>query len=165
VIVSLIVAMDEQRGIGKAGALPWRLSSDLKRFRELTMGHHIIVGRKTFESIGKPLPGRQMIVVTRNESFNAGGCFVTHSVDAAIELARARGETEVFVCGGSDIYGLTIEQAGRIYLTIVHAQVAADTFFPAFESSEWVEKSSSYHPADEKNEYASTFRVLESKGS
>src|SRR3989442_384647 len=96
--------MDRKRGIGKAGKLPWHLSSDLKRFRELTMGHHVIVGRKTYESIGKPLPGRQMIVVTRNASFNAKGCLVAGSVSDAIELARSRREKEAFVIGGAKIY-------------------------------------------------------------
>ncbi|HSB10764.1 MAG TPA: dihydrofolate reductase [Blastocatellia bacterium] len=164
-IVSLIVAMDERSGIGKEGKLPWRLSSDLKRFRELTMGHHIIVGRKTFESIGKPLPGRQMIVVTRNAGFKAEGCFVTHSVEAAIELARTRGETEVFICGGAEIYAQTLEAADRIYLTQVHAQVDADTFFPAFEKGAWREKENAFHPGDEKNQYASTFTVFEAKAA
>ncbi|MEK7833674.1 MAG: dihydrofolate reductase, partial [Acidobacteriota bacterium] len=103
-IVSLIAAMDRRRGIGRENQLPWRLSADLKRFRELTMGHHIIVGRKTFESIGKPLPGRQMIVVTHDSAFKADGCAVCHSQAEAVELARANGETEVFICGGAEIY-------------------------------------------------------------
>jgi len=159
-IISLIVAMDEDRGIGKDGGLPWKLSSDLKRFRELTMGHHIIVERKTFESIGRPLPGRQMIVVTRSLEFKAEGCFVAHSVADAIDLAGDRGENEVFVCGGGEIYERTIGIADRIYLTTVHARVSADTFFPAYDSSVWDEELSSFHPADEKNEYASTFSIL-----
>src|SRR5499426_4326897 len=97
VLVSIIVAMDRKAGIGVDNKLPWRLSADLKRFRELTMGHHIIVGRKTFESIGKPLPGRQMIVVTRDMSYEAEGCEIVHSINDAIELARGRGESEVFI--------------------------------------------------------------------
>src|SRR5262245_52323986 len=104
VLVSIIVAMDRKAGIGADNKLPWRLSADLKRFRELTMGHHIIVGRKTFESIGKPLPGRRMIVVTRDRSYEAEGCDVVHSVQDAIELARGRGESEAFICGGAEIY-------------------------------------------------------------
>src|SRR5258705_13468136 len=96
--------MDEQGGIGLKGKLPWRLSSDMKRFRELTMGHHIIVGRKTFESIGKALPGRHTIIVTRNPQFRAEGCFVVRSLEEALDLARARGESEAFVCGGAQIY-------------------------------------------------------------
>src|SRR5215510_1397827 len=100
--------MDEQHGIGKAGKLPWRLSADMKRFRGLTMGHHLIVGRKTFESIGKPLPGRQMIIVTRQAGFQAEDCFVVNSVDGAFRLARERGESEAFVIGGAEIYAQTL---------------------------------------------------------
>lgn len=159
-IISLLVAMDEKRGIGKAGKLPWRLSSDLKRFRELTMGHHLIAGRKTFESIGKLLPGRHIIVVTRNLSFNPDG-FVARSVEDAIALARERGETEVFVIGGAEIYARALEAADRIYLTEVHAEVDADTFFPGFDCSDWVETQHIDHPADEKNQYAFTFMMLE----
>src|SRR5215210_1604436 len=109
--------MDRRCGIGFNNQLPWRLSADLKKFRELTMGHHIIVGRRTFESIGKPLPGRQMIVVTRDPKFQADGCFVCHSPEEAIRLASARGESEVFVCGGAEIYAQSIARADRIYLT------------------------------------------------
>lgn len=159
-IVSLLVAMDERRGIGRAGRLPWRLSTDLKRFRELTMGHHIIVGRKTFESIGKPLPGRAMIIVTRDPAYHVAGCATAHSVADAIELARAEGETELFVCGGAEIYAQTIDAAERIYLTSVAADCDADTFFPEFDRGEWVEAGSEPHTADEKNEHPFTFSLL-----
>lgn len=160
-IISLIVAMDENRGIGKAGKLPWHLSSDLKRFRELTMYHHVIVGRKTYGSIGKPLLGRQMIVVTRNKDFKPEGCFVAGSVDDAVELARSRGESEAFVIGGAEIYAQALELADRIYLTQVHAEVDADTLFAEFDPSRWAEKESIHHQADEKNQYAFTFKLLE----
>lgn len=160
-IISLIVAMDERRGIGKDGKLPWRLSSDLKRFRELTMGHHIIVGRRTFESIGKPLPGRQTIVVTRSETYQPEGCLVAHSVEDAIRLARERGETEAFICGGAAIYAGAISDADRLYLTQVHTTVEADVFFPAIERQAWVEKESASHAVDEKNQYPFTFKLLE----
>ena len=159
-IVSLLVAMDERRGIGRAGRLPWRLSTDLRRFRELTMGHHIIVGRKTFESIGKPLPGRAMIIVTRDPLYQVAGCVTAHSIVDAIELARAAGETELFICGGAEIYAQTIAVAERIYLTRVAADCDADTFFPEFDGDEWVEASSESHTADEKNEYPFTFLLL-----
>nr|AIA12510.1 Dihydrofolate reductase [uncultured bacterium] len=162
-IISFLVAMDEKRGIGKAGGLPWRLSSDLKRFRELTMGHHIIVGRKTFESIGKPLPGRQMIIVTRNESISFEGCFIAHSVSDAISLARERGESELFVCGGAEIYAQMLGAADRMYLTLVHADCDADTFFPEWDRDEWIEVESEHHAADEKNQYSFTFKVLARK--
>lgn len=160
-IISLLVAMDEARGIGKAGKLPWRLSSDLKRFRELTMGHHIIVGRKTFDSIGKALPGRNMIIVTRDEGLKPDGCMTARSVEAAIALARERGETEVLVCGGAEIYARALGAAHRIYLTQVHANVDADTFFPEFDASAWRETEKSFQQANEKNQYAVTFKVLE----
>ena len=159
-IVSLIAAMDRRRGIGVDNQLPWRLSADLKRFRELTMGHHIIVGRKTFESIGRPLPGRGMIVVTRDQNYWAEGCDVAHSVEEAIEMARGRGESEVFICGGAQIYAQTIGFADRMYLTLVDAEVAADTFFPEFDEREWREQESVYQPADDKNQHPFTFKLL-----
>lgn len=152
--------MDKRRGIGRDNQLPWRLSADLKRFRELTMGHHIIVGRKTFESIGKPLPGRQMIVISRDRSFNAAGCTVCHSLGEAMELARTHGESEVFVCGGAEIYQQSIAQADRLYLTFVDAEVAADTFFPELDLQSWNERESVFHPADEKNQFPFTFKLL-----
>lgn len=164
-IVSLIVAIDEQRGIGKNGALPWRLSSDLRRFRELTMGHHLIVGRKTFDSIGRVLPGRQMIVVSRNALFAAEGILKTGSVREAFELAEQRGETEAFIIGGAEIYSQTLDLADRIYLTKVHATVEADTFFPNFNASDWREARTESHPADDKNQYQTTFCILERKDS
>jgi dihydrofolate reductase len=159
-IVSIIVAMDRNRGIGIDNQLPWRLSSDLKRFRELTMGHHIIVGRKTYESIGRPLPGRRMIIVTHNRSYRTEGCDVEHSIDDAIDLARERGESEVFICGGGEIYAQTIELADRIYLTLVDAIVEARTIFPQFDLREWSELESIFHSADEKNQYPFTFKLL-----
>jgi len=160
VIISIIAAMDRKRGIGVDNKLPWRLSADLKRFRELTTGHHIIVGRKTFESIGRPLPGRRMIVVTRDVNYKADGCDVAHSVEDAINLARERGESEVFICGGAMIYAQTIGGADRMYLTFVDAKVAADTFFPEFDEREWSERESFYQPADERNQYPFIFKTL-----
>jgi dihydrofolate reductase len=161
VIISLLVAMDEKRGIGKAGKLPWHLSSDLKRFRALTMGHHIVVGRKTFESIGKPLPGRHTIVVTRDPNLKHEGCLVAGSVQDGITLARERGETEAFVIGGAEIYAQALDAADRVYLTQVHAEVDADTFFPDLARDAWIETQHTDHPADEQNQYAFTFKLLE----
>lgn len=159
-IVSIIAAMDRKRGIGIDNNLPWRLSADLKRFRDLTMGRHIIVGRKTFESIGRPLPGRRMIVVTRDRNYKTDGCDVAHSVEDATRLARERGESEVFICGGAEIYAQSIEIADRMYLTLVDAEVAADTFFPEFDERGWSEQECFYQPADEKNQYPFTFKML-----
>lgn len=159
-IVSLIAAMDKRRSIGRDNQLPWRLSADLKRFRELTMGHHIIVGRKTFESIGKPLPGRQMIIVTRDSAFKADGCMICYSLDDAIELARSHGDSEVFVCGGAEIYQQSIALADRLYLTLVDAEIEADTFFPELDLENWSERESFFHPVDEKNQFPFTFKLL-----
>jgi dihydrofolate reductase len=160
VIISIIAAMDRKRGIGVDNKLPWRLSADLKRFRELTMGHHIIVGRKTFESIGRPLPGRRMIVVTRDGAYKAEGCDVAHTVEDAINLACERGESEAFICGGAEIYSQSIGIADRMYLTFVDAEVVADTFFPEFDEREWSERESFYQPADEKNQHAFNFKLM-----
>ena len=159
-IVSLIVAMDLGRGIGAGNRVPWRLPADLRRFRELTMGHHLLVGRKTYESIGRPLPGRIMIVVTRDQGYAAPDCLVAHSVEAAFEIARARGETELFVGGGAEIYAETLARADRLYLTLVETQAAADTFFPAFDERDWVEAETERRAADEKNAYPTTFKLL-----
>lgn len=159
-IVSLIVAMDERGGIGYHGALPWRLSADLKRFKELTLGHHLIVGRKTFESIGRPLPGRQMIVITRNPGYQAEGVTITHSIEAALRMARNRGETEAFVGGGAEVYSETVDLADRIYLTQVHAKVDSDAYFPELDMGCWRLEHSSEHEADTKNQYPVTFTTL-----
>ncbi|MFP5262692.1 MAG: dihydrofolate reductase [Blastocatellia bacterium] len=162
-IISLLVAMDEKGGIGKDNHLPWRLSTDLKRFRELTLGHHILVGRKTFQSIGRPLPGRQTVVVTRDEGFRPEGCLVARSVEDGIRLARERGESELFICGGAEIYAGSLRAADRMYMTLVHATVDADTFFPEWESGEWVEQEVARHEADAKNEFPFSFKVLTRK--
>lgn len=159
-IVSLIVAMDQRRGIGVNGQLPWRLAADLKRFRALTMGHHLIVGRRTYESIGRPLPGRQMIIVTRAENYCAPGCFIVHSLVEALALARERGEQEVFIGGGAQIYAPALALADRLYLTLVEAETAADTFFPQFDESEWREQESQHQPPDQSNQYPCTFKLL-----
>ncbi len=160
-IVSLIAAMDRRRGIGKDNQLPWRLPADLKRFRELTTGHHIITGRKTYESIGKPLPGRTTIIITRNRDYVAEGCFVVHSLADALALARTRGEPEAFVIGGAEIYAQALPEADRLYLTLVDAEVEADAFFPEFDQSAWQVKEISEQAADEKNSLRHTFQVYD----
>jgi len=162
-LISLIVAMDENRGIGLEGKIPWRLPADQAIFKKLTMGHHMIMGRKTYESIGRPLPGRQIVIVTRNLAYTAPGCDVAHSLEAAFDLARSRGETEVFNIGGATLYAPSLQVADRIYLTIVHAVVSADTFFPVFDESKWIVADQWAHPADSENEYAFTFKQLERK--
>jgi dihydrofolate reductase len=152
--------MDETRGIGVEGRLPWHLPADLKRFKSLTMGHHLIMGRKTFASIGRPLPGRTTIIVTRDQSFQPEGCLVAHSLETALEFARLDLEDDVFVIGGAEIFVQAIELADRIYLTQVHSRLPADVYFPEFAAADWQETDSEYHPADEKNRYPFTYKTL-----
>ena len=160
-IISLIVAMDEQRGIGLEGRLPWHLPADLKRFKKLTMGHHLILGRKTYESIGSPLPGRTMIIVTRNPNYQPDGCMVSRSLDTAIEFARMGMDNEAFIIGGGDLFEQSIDLADRIYLSQVHAILPADVYFPEISSDDWQETKSELVPADENNLYDFTFKILD----
>jgi dihydrofolate reductase len=160
----LIVAMDEMGGIGKDNRLPWHLSSDLKRFKQLTMGHHLIMGRKTYETIGRPLPGRTTIVITRNPQYQAAGCLVAPSLEEALGLAREKGDTEAFIAGGGEIFTLALPLVDQIYLTQVHAQVEADVFFPPFSLEGWRQIETIEQPADEKNDYPARFILLVSEG-
>jgi dihydrofolate reductase len=152
--------MDENRAIGEQGRIPWYLPDDLKRFKKLTMGHHIIMGRKTFESIGKPLPGRIMVVITRQQGYPCEDCIVSHSLNEAINLVKDRGETEAFIIGGGDIFGQSLDLAEKIYLTIIHTTVQATTFFPEFDRNKWAEIECDYHPADQKHLFPFTFKTL-----
>ncbi len=160
-MISLIVAMDEQRGIGIDNHLPWHLSDDLKRFRKLTMGHHLIMGRKTYDSIGRPLPGRRMIVLTRNENLVLKDVEISLSLSHAMKLAQSRFDNEIFIAGGGEVFQEALPIANRIYLTQVHAELACDVFFPKFDFSDWVEVSRQFAPADDRNPYASTYKVLD----
>ena len=158
-LLSLMVAMDERGIIGRDNGLPWHLSADLRRVKAVTMGKPIIMGRKTYESIGKPLPGRENIIITRNSGYTSAGCAVFTDIDAALE--HCRGHEEAIIMGGAELYRQTMARASRIYLTEVHASVAGDTFFPEFDRGEWRELTREDFPADEKNEYAYSFVVLE----
>ena len=158
-LVSLIVAMDEDGVIGRDNALPWHLPDDLKRFKSLTLGKPILMGRKTFESIGKPLPGRLNLVLTRSREWRHEGVTVMHSVEEA--LARTTDAPELCVIGGEEIFRLALEFARRIHLTEVHAHVGGDAKFPAFDRAAWRESERSEHPADERHAYAMTFSTLE----
>lgn len=160
---SIIVALDQNNGIGFQNQMPWHLPAELKRFKAITMGHHLIMGRKTFESIGKALPGRTMIIVTRNPTYQAAGCLVTHSVPEALNLAESRGESEVFVCGGKSIYRESLPEADRLYLTRIHAEFQTDISFPDFDVSLWQEIATDFHPIDEKNPYPFTLFIYERK--
>jgi dihydrofolate reductase len=155
--------MTTSRVIGRGGGLPWRLSADLKRFKALTKGHHLVMGRKTFESIGRPLPGRTSIVLTRQPASNwahsaAASDFLTAaSLDEA--LSRAAGDDEVFVVGGAEIYILALPRADRLYVTWVDADVEGDTFFPQVDWAQWRLVSEESHSADARNEYPFRFAI------
>ncbi len=136
-IISIIVAMDENRGIGFENQIPWHLPADLARFKKLTMGHHLLVGRKTYELIGSALPGRQMIILTRNPEFTAQDCITAETLDEALTLAEKRGEKEVFIIGGAEVYREALPLADHLYLTVVHTRAEADAYFPEFEESDW----------------------------
>lgn len=159
-LVSIIAAMDENRLIGANNDLPWRLPADLKRVKELTTGHSIILGRRNYESIGRPLPNRKNIVVSRDPGYEAPGCTVVTSLEDAFKAAEG---DEVFVFGGATLYEQTLAQADRMYLTLIHNTFEGDTFFPEFDPNNWHEKLREDHQPDAKNAYAYTFLVLEKK--
>ena len=159
--ISIIVAMTADRVIGRDNTLPWRLPADLRRFKRLTLGHHLVVGRKTWESIGRPLPGRKMVVITRQRNFRADGVEVVHSVDDALAVARKNGEDEVFIAGGEDIYRQTLARAHRLYLTRVHATLEGDAFFPEYDAAAWTEVEREDRAADEKTPHAFSFVTYE----
>jgi dihydrofolate reductase len=156
---SLIVAMSENRVIGRAGRLPWHLSADLRRFQQLTMGHTIVMGRKTFESIGRPLPGRNSIVISRQQDYQPPGVRVAASLDDAERLAT--GDSQVFFIGGGEVYRQTLARVERIYLTLVHATVPGDTDFPELPPEQWRLAQRTDHAADEKNDFPISFLIYE----
>ena len=158
-MISIIVAASTNNAIGIRGELPWRLSSDLQHFNATTMGKPIVMGRKTWDSIGRPLPGRQNIVITRQAGFVAEGCDVVASLAEAAEAAGD--ENEIMVIGGSEIYSLALPMADRLYLTRVHAAVDGDAFFPEIDATEWRLIDDEHHEADERNEHPYSFRVFE----
>lgn len=153
--LSLIVAMDENRLIGSNNGLPWHLPADLAFFKRNTMGKPIIMGRKTFESIGKPLPGRRNIVVTRDPNFNAEGCEVANSIDAAIDLCQ--NDAEIMLIGGASLYQQSFDRATDLYITRIHHRFAGDTWFPDFDESEWKIENREYFDADQSNRHAYSF--------
>jgi dihydrofolate reductase len=159
-IVSIIVAVSDNDVIGRDHGIPWRQSTDLKRLKKLTMGHHFLMGRKTFESLDGPLPGRSIIVITRNAQYRADGALVAPSLERAIEMARI--DEEIFVGGGAQIFEQALHRADRMYLTRVHAEVEGDTFFPEFDDvTEWQLIDAEHCDADEKNQYPYSFLTYE----
>jgi dihydrofolate reductase len=163
--LSLIVAVAENGVIGKDNGLPWKISSDMKYFKETTMGKPIIMGRKTFQSIGKPLSGRVNIVITRDTSFAPEGVIVALSLEMALEvgmsMALVKGVDEVMVIGGAEIYKLCLPGADRLYLTRVHGDVSGDTTFPALNSDDWLEASRQRYNAGEKDSHDYSLIVLD----
>jgi len=159
--LSIIVAVADNGVIGRNNGLPWRLSADLQRFKTLTMGHHLLLGRKTFDSIGAVLPGRTMVVISRGRPRLPAGVLLASSLEEAAELARANGDDEAFIAGGAEIYALALPAADRLYLTRVHTDCEGDTRFPAWQESEWQEFSREDHPADDRNAHPYTFLVYE----
>lgn len=135
--ISLLVAYASNRVIGNKGKLPWRLPADLKRFKELTMGHHIVMGRKTYESIGRLLPGRTMVIVTRQADYKVPGAIIAHSLHEAITACQ--GDNEIFVIGGAEIFEQALPLADQIYATEIHAEFEGDVFFPEWDKKEWNE--------------------------
>jgi dihydrofolate reductase len=158
---SLIVAVAADGAIGLKGDLPWRLPADLRRFKRLTMGHHLIIGRRTWESIGRVLPGRTMVVVSRDSQYQPGveGVRVAHSLGEALKVAAD--DREPFIAGGASLYREALDIVDRVYLTRIHATFEADTFFPVIDWERWVVTVEEFHDSDEKNDYPHTFLTLE----
>jgi dihydrofolate reductase len=158
--ISIIVAMSTNRVIGLNNALPWRLSADLKRFKSLTMGHCLVMGRKTFESIGRPLPGRTIIVLTHQRDYAPEGVLVAHALDDALTMATG---DEVVITGGAHIYQQALPLADRLYLTLIHAAFEGDAYFPFFDESDWQLVSEEHHAPSEAFSYAYSFLVYNRK--
>jgi dihydrofolate reductase len=160
-LITLIVAVADNGVIGRENALPWHLPDDLKRFKRLTMGKPIIMGRKTFESIGKPLPGRRNIVVTRDTNYRREGVEVVHGTTQAIEAAASA--AEVMVIGGAELFRQFLPDAGRIHLTRVHGNIDGDVMWPALDIRQWEVIERERHEADERHAQAMTFEVWEKR--
>jgi dihydrofolate reductase len=163
--IALVVAMGENRAIGRGGDLPWRLRSDMRYFRKITMGKPVIMGRRTFKSLPRVLDGRLNIVLTRDRLFAVPGAVMAYSLEEGLEAARAdaarTGAEEIMIIGGEDVFREVLPRAGRIYLTEVHATPHADTWFPRLEESEWLEVFRERHEAGPKDDHGFSLVVLE----
>ena len=155
--VSLIVAVSENGIIGDKNQLPWHISADLKRFRQLTTGHHLILGRKTFESIGRLLPDRTTVIITRNSEFYFTGAKIANSLEQAVE--QTGDDPQPFIAGGAEIYRQAIALVDTIHLTRVHCEIEGDTYFPDVDWSDWKQLESERHPADKKNQFDYSFEL------
>jgi dihydrofolate reductase len=160
-IISLVVAASDNNAIGKDGKMPWHLPNDLKHFKNVTWGLPVVMGRKTFDSLGKPLPGRKNIVITRTAGWKHDNAIGVKSIEDAMFLAKQMDVKELMVIGGGEIYKLLFEKAKRIYLTRVNAEFEADTFFPAIDEKLWQLISSDTYQTDEKNNYDHAFQLWE----
>jgi len=157
-ILSIIVAVAEDNGIGKDNQLLWRLPADLKHFKTITTGHPVIMGRKTYESVGRPLPNRRNIVITRNTNLDIPGVEIVHGLQEAIDLCD--NQDEAFIIGGAEIYKSALQLTDKIYLTVVKGTFDADAFFPPIDTENWTETAVESFEADEKNTWAYTFSTL-----
>jgi dihydrofolate reductase len=163
-MVSLIAAMAENRVIGRNNDLPWKLPDDMKFFMQTTKGHHVVMGRKNYDSLQdkfKPLPNRTNIVVTRQQHFQAPGCTVVNSIEKALEIGRNNQEPELFIIGGAEIYSLSLRYADKIYLTEIHEKVDGDTYFPEFDKLRWRETARVKHDKDDRHIYSFDFVTYE----
>ena len=164
--LSIIVILSSNNVIGRDNKLPWHMPADLKRFKTLTMGHHVLMGRKTFNEIQKPLPGRVNVVITRDPHFGAEGVAIARSVDEAISKAEAAGDSEIILVGGGEIFRQVIHRADRMYVTRIHAEIEGDTTFPDFDDvNEWQLVDAEHFEADEKNAYPYSFLTYERAGT
>jgi len=159
--LSIIAAIATNWVIGRDNDLPWRISADLKRFKKVTMGHHLLLGRKTFEAIGRPLPGRTMVVISRGLPTLPDGVLLADSIEAAIELAAGRGDDEAFVAGGAEIYTLALPLADRLYLTRIEAPFEGEARFPEFDESGWSVTYEEAHPANHTDSWRYKFLILD----
>lgn len=155
--LSGIAAMSENHVIGKNNQLPWHLPADLRHFKNITTGHPILMGRKTYQSIGKPLPNRINLILTHDKTFKADGCLVVSSIEEALQSAPCMGSEEVFVIGGAEVYKQLMPSIQRLYLTIIHHTFVGDAYFPQIKSQEWREIKREDHLPDNENPYAYSF--------
>ena len=161
-MTAIVVAAAENNVIGKDNGLIWHLPADLRHFKQITMGHPILMGRKTYESIGKPLPGRTSVIVTSQEDYAAEGCLVTHSLQEALEKAKALDEI-IYIIGGAEIYRQVLPLTDTIYLTRLHHTFDGDVYFPELKEEEWETVAQAHHEPDEKNKYRYSFLTLRRK--
>ncbi|MFZ9034640.1 MAG: dihydrofolate reductase [Francisellaceae bacterium] len=160
-MLSIIVAYDQSRGIGLKKALPWKLADDLKNFKKITEAHYIVMGRKTFDSIGCPLPNRKNVILTRDKDYQQESCIIAHDVDDILHLEKNRPTQEIFIIGGAEIYTLFLPFVQRLYITHVNTQSQADAFFPSWDQANWQRIGHRHYQKDENNEHDFDFEVFE----